>query len=43
MAEIKIEETNWEELEEVRQYEQNSFSYEQAVEAYEESKETEQF
>ena len=43
MAEVKIEETNWEELEEVRQYEQNSFSYEQAREAYKESKEEENY
>lgn len=43
MAEIKIGETNWEELEELRQYEQNSYSYERAMEAYKESKEEESY
>lgn len=39
MSEIIIEETNWEELEELRNHEENSYSLSQAYEAYEESKE----
>lgn len=42
MAEVKIEETNWEELEELRQWEPiGTYSVNQAKEAYEESKEEE--
>ena len=43
MAEVRIEETNWEELEQIRQEEPNSYSYRQAMEAYQESKEEEYY
>ena len=41
--EVRIEETDWAALEELRQYEQNSYSYEMAVDAYRESKESENY
>ena len=39
MSEIIIGETNWEEVEELRDHEPNSYSLKQAYESYEESKE----
>lgn len=41
MLEVNINETDWEDLEDLRQYETNSYSYEQAIDAYNESKEGE--
>ena len=41
MLEVTINETDWEDLEDLRQYETNSYSYEQAIDAYNESKEEE--
>ncbi len=41
MLEVNINETDWEDLEDLRQYESNSYSYEQAIDAYNESKEEE--
>ena len=43
MTGIIIEETKWEELEELRKYEPNSYSMEQAYESYEEWKENDQY
>ena len=38
MLDVIIEETKWEDLMELRDHEENSYSVEQAVEAYKESK-----
>lgn len=43
MARIIIEETNWEELEMLRESETNSYSMEQAYESYNEWKENDQY
>lgn len=43
MSEVKIEEYNWEELQELRDSEPNSYSIRQAQESYEESKEEQMY